>query len=331
MYLSLFLNLILSLSLNSQATAPVAPQFQGFIQVRPDRMLYVDYVQAKPGFPTLILLNGLTYSTRQYEFYARAMIKRGVGVLRFDFDGMGQSLLRYAPSVAPYPYDQQARDTMTLLNKMKIPGPYHFAGLSYGGGIGLAISLMYPRSVKSLLLIAPYTEPLESQDKTIKSQIAATRIAFPMNPATDDELYDFFLRQNVYSSYPMLEPIILENPYKLEAVYNLVRGIRKFNATTFADRLPAGTIHLMIAATDQYIPNGVLNNFWNKINPSAKMNKTLVYQTEHKIPEVYPEFVAKWSMQVLKGNPLLSRGRSFEAWPLISVVKSGNQKIPLED
>src|SRR5690606_13405895 len=125
----------------------------------------------------------------------------------------------------------------------------------------------------NLILLAPYTEPLEGQDKWIRAQIWATRNIFPYNKATDDELYDFFLRQIIWATFPQAEPIVLENPWKLDAIYNLVRGIRKFYAIDYADQLPPGKVHLMVAGMDQYIPREVMDNFWDQVNPKAKMSR----------------------------------------------------------
>lgn len=326
-----FVSVFASLATAATAFHPGLPEFRGFIKVRPDRELYVDYVRAEPGRPTVVLLNGLTYSTRQFDSYTRALRKRGVGVFRFDFDGMGKSLLRYAPSVGPYPYEQQARDLKTLMNAARLPAPYSFVGLSYGGGIGLAYALMFPRDLRHLILIAPYTEALASQDQSILRQVRMARAAWPYNPASDEDLYDFYLRQTVYGSYPASEPIVLENPFKLEGVYNLVRGIRKFRAIDSAHLLPRGTVHLVTAVSDQYIPTAVLEKFWSRVAPMARMSRIRVFQTEHKIPEAVPEFAAAWTWQILKGNPLLSGGRDFEGWPYRMIVKTGGREIPLED
>lgn len=326
--------LLLAMSFAADAqmrSGPTATGFEGFLPVRPHRELYVDYVRAQAGRPTVVLLNGLTYSTRQYDAFVRPLLQKGIGVVRFDFDGMGKSLLRYAPSVAPYPWEQQARDTQTILRQLGLRPPYHLVGLSYGGGIQAAYALLFPREVKTLIMIAPYTQPLESQDNWIKSQIWATRQMFPTNPASDDELYEYFLRQIIYATYPQAEPIVLENPFKLEATYNLVRGIRQFRPVDVADRLPAGTVHLMVAALDQYIPSPVLETYWQKIAPAAKMSRLKVYQSEHKIPEAVPEFAAAWVMEILKGNPLLRGGRDFEGWPYTMRVRSGNIEFRLQN
>lgn len=321
---------VLSLGAEAQVLNP-PKSFKGFVRVRPNRELYTEIVAPQPGKPTVVLLNGLTYSLRQFDSYANELIKRGIGVVRFDFEGMGQTLLRYGATTGPIMIEQQVKDLHTLLYQIKLPPPYNFVGLSYGGGAAIGYSIAFPREIGKLILIAPYMEPLAQQDSMIKSQIAMTRATFPGNPASDDELYDFFLKQIVFSTYPMLEPIVLENQYKLEAVYNLVRGIRKFRPMDYARILPAGTVHLMQSTSDQYIPTPVYLEFWNKTNPAAKMSRIRIFGVEHKMTEKLPELTAAWTWQILKGNPLLKDGNDFDAFALTGRVTFKGKVIPLQE
>lgn len=331
--LVLFVSILCSAALASaDVFNPAMPSFKGFVKVRPDRELYVEYTAARPGYPTVVLLNGLTYSTSQWDAYVGRLQSRGVGIVRYDMDGMGRTLLKYAPSMSAISYEQQAVDLKALLTEMRIRPPYNIAGLSYGGGIAVHYAVTYPRDIGKLILMAPFTQPLDGQDAWIRGQIWATRRAFPANPASDDELYDFFLRQIVYSTYPTVEPVVLENPYKLEGVFNLVRGIRKFRAIDVAGKLPPGTVHLMVAASDQYIPGKVLEDFWARVSPRARMSRIRVFETEHKMPEAVPAFTAAWTWQILKGNPLLSAGRDFEGFGRTMSAKTRDGRpVPLED
>lgn len=274
--------------------------FKGFIKIREGRELFVNYVKPQAGQPTLIILNGLTYNTTQWDRFAAELEKHGAGLLRFDMYGMGQTLLKYAPATEMISYQDQAEDVKKLLTVMQLKGPYNFVGLSYGGGIGLAYSFVYPHDIKNLILMAPYTEPLEGQYKWIMSQIWATRQVFPMNPASDDELYDYYLHQIVYATYPQAEPVVLQNPFILEGVYRMVQGIRKFRPVDLTNQIPA-TTHLMIAEYDQYIPRSVLNNFWDKVPAAVKGTCVIVKNSEHKIPEAVPAFAAKWVYDILQG------------------------------
>lgn len=325
----LMMSFVLLFAMAGMAQTNSGAKFKGFVKVRPERELYVDYVRAQKNKPTVVLLNGMTYSTQQFEKLAAQLTARGIGVLRFDFDGMGKTLLKYAPSLAAYPYEQQVKDLKILLGRLQIPTPYNFVGLSYGGGIQAAYALKYPKDVLNHIMIAPYTEPVEAQDKWIRSQIWVTRQMFPKNKSSDDELYDYFLHQIVYATYPQAEPIVLENPFKLEATYNLARGIRKFKAIDQTQGLAGQRVHLMMAGMDQYVPAHILNNYWDKVPRASKMSRLIIQGVEHKIPEVVPNFTAAWIFEILKDNPLLKKGLDFEGSPLAGTARSGTVVIPL--
>ncbi|QDK36324.1 alpha/beta hydrolase [Bdellovibrio sp. NC01] len=321
---------VLVLSAVSLSSVANAKSVKGFVAISSQRSLYVDYVEPKAGMPTVILLNGLTYSTLQWERFAQTLLAKGVGVLRYDPYGMGQTLLRYAPVLAVIPIEDQIRDLHALLQTMNIKGPYNLAGLSYGGGLAAGYAAAYPSEINKLIMMAPFTRPLDGQDTWIKAQIWATRQMFPYNQYSDEELYDYFLHQIVYATYPSAEPIVLENPFKLEAVYRLAQGIRHFNTEVLADRLPAGTVHLMVARQDQYIPANVLEDYWSKIPADAKVSRLFVNGSEHKMVEAVPLFTASWVYEILMGNPQISGGKTFEGYPLLGEVDSEDDSVKIK-
>lgn len=308
---------------------PSAHATKGFIQVSDGQELYVDYERAESGKPTVVLLNGLTYSTEYWDSFVKELQGNGFGILRYDMKGMGKTMLHdRLPVNYSVPHTDQVAELKSLLDTLKIKKVY-VLGLSYGGGIAVAFGNSYPKYVAGLILMAPFTEPLKSSDDWIRSQITMTRIAQPWNPSTDDELYDFFLRQFIYTTYPSAEVSVLENPYKLEGVFRLVQGIRKFLAAEHANRLPKNSVHLMIANEDQYIPKQVLKNFWNAIPETARASRIDISLTEHKMPESIPYFSAAWTKEILAGNELLSGGRVFEGSTANNKAVSGSQVIDL--
>lgn len=267
----------------------MASDFTGFVSINSKKQLYVEYLAPQAGRPTVVLLNGLTYSTRQWDAMTVFLKKAGLGVVRYDMSGMGQTLLKYKGQLAPYKYTDQVSELDQLLTVLQVPKPYNLVGLSYGGGIAAAYTIQFPNNIKNAILMAPYTAALAKQDDWIKSQISMTRIMYPFNMYSDDDLYDYFLKQICYTTYPLVEPIVLENPYKLEATFRLTQGIRKFELIKYVHLFPAHSIHLVIAEKDQYIPQEVLNNFWNAIPLAARASLTYVANSEHKMPEAVPE------------------------------------------
>lgn len=307
--MSLFLGFVMQLTVfipaHAQTTVnrtyDLTQDFYGFVNIG-DKELYVDYQAPQKAKPTIILLNGLTYSTRQWDAMTYYFKKLGVGVLRYDMDGQGRTLLKYGVRAGPYPYMDQVQDLNNLLKTLKMKAPYDIAGLSYGGGILAAYAFKYPKKMNNVILMAPYTQPLVQQDQWIRSQIWATRQMYPYNPYSDDELYDYFLKQIAYATYPSAEPIVLENPLKLEGVFRMTQGIRKFNVLDQVDQFPAKSVHLLIAEYDQYIPRDVLVSFWDAIPKKAKAKESydLIRFSEHKVPEAVPKVAAELIYNIIK-------------------------------
>lgn len=306
--------------------------FEGFVKVATDRELYVDWFKAAPGNPTVVLVNGLTYSTADWDRFTNALVELGIGVFRYDPIGMGKTLLKYAPITADIKIEDQVTDLHKLLVSQGLQNNVNLIGLSYGGGLGLLYATKYPNEIGNLIAMAPYTQPLESQDKWIQAQIWYTRQVQPWNPSTDDELYAFFYHQIVYSTYPTAEPVVLGNPYILEAVYHMGLGIRKFNACDIAASLPKGALHLVVAGRDQYIPRDVMDNFWSKVPDEAKASRTVISNSEHKIPEAVPHFAAALVKEILTNKSVFSNGRNLEADPYTGKIsyKGGKLELPKE-
>jgi pimeloyl-ACP methyl ester carboxylesterase len=313
--------------------AHAADRQQTMMALANGSQVYVDYQKAEPGHSTVVLLNGLTYSTATWDKFVDPLTKLapGTGILRYDMRGMGKTLLA-GPLPVNYfiPLESQVADLRLLLENLHL-SKVVVIGLSYGGGVGAAFASQNPGLVEQLILMAPYTEAVASQDQWIRSQVRATRLSFPYNPYTDDELYDYYLRQLIFTTYPAAEPVVLENPFKLEAVFRMVQGIRKFDATKVAALLPAGSVHLMLAQEDQYLDPAALEKFWDSLPNAQRASRINISKTEHKMPEAIPTFVAAWVSEILHHNPKISGGRVFTGSTWNRLAKSGALEINLPE
>jgi pimeloyl-ACP methyl ester carboxylesterase len=294
---------------------------QGWIKTDLGKELYFEWQAPQKNRPIVVLFNGLTYSTRNWDAFANALNKKGIGVLRFDFQGHGQTLLKYGPMLQPIPYQSQVEDARSLLQKLKIPAPYNIIGLSYGGGIAQAFAHKYPQLIKNMILMAPYTRPVDSQEIYIQSQILATQMMLPFSTWTQDQLYDYYLKILVFSTFPYAEPVLLEK-YKLEATYRLIQGIHKYVPEQLAPKLRPGITHLMLGAADSMVLPYVLSSFWNNVNPRSRMSRMFLAYTQHKIPELVPKFASAWVDQIVSGNPEMFKGQDFVGYPQLGYVQT---------
>jgi len=304
----------------------------GYVKIGKSTDVYINYDQPAEGQPTVVLLNGLTYSLGDWDSYVKALKKLnpGLGILRFDMIGMGRTLLKgKLPVDYAIPHTDQVELTSQLMRTLNISKAY-ITGLSYGGGIAVAFASAHPEQVEQVILMAPFTEPMKAMDQWIRLQVATNRFSVPFNPASDDELYDWFLRNFIYASYPSLEPSVVENPYKLEGVYRMIQGIRHYDTLKDASNLPAGSTHLIVASQDQYIEGEVMDRFWNAVPRSARASRINVSRSKHKIPEEIPAFAAAWTVEILSKRSELNRGLVFIGSTSDFNARSGSTVIQLK-
>lgn len=277
-------------------------QVQGVSQV-----LEGQFIKPKSSnIPTLIFLNGLTYEYDKWNLLVEYLRPLGYGIVQYDMVGQGQSLINYAAPSQPIFIENQVEDLLKVATHLGLTNQkLNLVGLSYGGGLAIAFAKKYPELIENAFLLAPYTEPVESQDKWIRLQIQQVRLFNPQNTASDEELYSFFLKQNVYTIFPMAEVSILSHPNKREAVFQLIEGVRRFNMFEASQLFPSNSVHLVIAGLDEYIPRSALERFWSQIPAESQSTKMVIRLSKHKLPEFFPHYTASWIHQVLNNKPNL--------------------------
>lgn len=286
--------LLISLQTQGQFQQIGQTGIEKFVVLSNGYKIFTRFTPPKKNYPILVFVNGLTYSTNDYTQLASKVQEMGYGTLLYDAYGMGRTLLENPMPLKPIDYREQIRDLDELLVKEKIPAPYNFIGLSYGGGILIGYGARYPQKVNKLFLLSPYTEVIESSKNVILKQIEWTKLFFPYNDATDEELANFFIRMFAYQNYPIYEPNVLENPFKLEGVIRLTQGITPYRPVDEAKDLPHKTVHLMIGASDQYVTSDVYDVFWKAAEPKNQCSYVSLAFSEHKLPQSFPGFVARW-------------------------------------
>lgn len=302
---------------------PASALEAGFVKLASGRSLYTDYVKPAPGKPTIVLVNGLTYRTGCWDAFVRELHGDGYGILRYDPMGHGKTLLKYSKKIEAISYEDQVEDLAQLLDALNLPTA-HLVGLSYGGGIGFAFAAKYPARIATLTAMAPFVAPIPWQDRYLQMQVEQTRIMNPLLTWTDDEIYDWYLRNFVFATYPSYEPIVMENSYKLEATFRLVQGIRKFHVVDVVHKLPLGKLHLVIAGDDTYVPGEMHDKFWAALPKGLAATRMTIAGSGHKIPELEPQFAARWVKQIVGGNPKLTQGRDFNGTPWTGKATAGS-------
>jgi poly(3-hydroxyalkanoate) depolymerase len=103
-----------------------------------------------PGFPPLLLFNGLGADLNVLRGLSRELSAFGIGIVTFDVPGIGGSSL---PAL-PYRFACLARLAHDVLNSLGITGQVDVAGMSWGGALAQEFTHRYPARVRRLLLAA---------------------------------------------------------------------------------------------------------------------------------------------------------------------------------
>lgn len=307
-----------------------ATNFTGFVTLSNKQTLYVDHTKRGEDAPTLVVLNGLTYTTESWAEFVKELGDVDCNILRYDARGQGRTLIQNGMVMDDITLDQQVEDLRLLIEKMDVRGPVHILGLSYGGGLAAAFAAKYPTLVDKLILMAPYVGPIKTQDRWIRTEVHLARLMNPFLMVSDDWLYSFFLRDLVYRTYWVTEPQLLRHPYILEGVYRLANGIRKFTTGSVARLLPRGSVHLMIGLEDECIPTEEHREFWKELQ-EAQGSLLEIEEAPHKIPgrEGVPRLAAGWVRRILDGDSRIGGGHTFRGNPYTGIILNETVRLNL--
>ncbi|MGE0764009.1 MAG: alpha/beta fold hydrolase [Bdellovibrionales bacterium] len=337
----------LPLSFFAQADQQVPPGYfyqEDIYEVSPGREIFARVYRGNKNLPAVVLLNGLTQDTEHWNKALPELLKSGATVILYDMFHQGRTLGHFLesrnilskigtrpilppllaekngvghlePLLPAATIEQQAADLKSLVRRLEL-NKVMVVGLSYGGALALQYAVLDPDRVFKVVAMAPYVEPLAEQDQLIKGMVRTYKQTFPFARHNDVDLYDFFLRGLILSTYHLSEPTILKwglmQPY---ANSELARGIRHMPSLELAEQLRPSVLHLGIAGADGYIPRSTLFGFWQKVPREVRASLTVFEGVEHKINESVGPFMGAWLATLVQGRGGFSEGRQWQAFP----------------
>ena len=303
---------------------------EGFVSLADGRKLWVTHRPAQPGKPTLVLLNGLTYSVHNWDSMLEFFHQQDpdVGVLRYDMRGQGQSLLNEGWVLQDIDPENQAHDLHQLHQILQIQGPIIHLGLSYGGAIALQFEAMYPGVTQDVILVAPYLKPLEWQDNWIRENMDRLRQLNPLLPWSDRILYKALLSQMVYFVYPMAENEFLESPkhfwdymaltrnqLRLNGIWRMVNSMIDFEAVKLLPQLKDKKYHLWAPQQDEYVSPEEFLHFWGQMPKDLRASFMRLQGVQHKAQQQIPREFSELLLRVIHQDPQLRKGKEFDFYP----------------
>ncbi|MBC7949715.1 MAG: alpha/beta hydrolase [Chitinophagaceae bacterium] len=113
-------------------------------------MAYMDVKPEQSNGKTILLLHGKNFSGYYWKVIIPDLLRNGFRVIAPDQVGWGHS----GKPVGSYSFHQLARNTLTLLDTLKIPSTI-VVGHSMGGMLATRFTIMYPTRVEKLVLENP--------------------------------------------------------------------------------------------------------------------------------------------------------------------------------
>jgi pimeloyl-ACP methyl ester carboxylesterase len=186
--------------------------------------------------------------------------------------------------------------------------------------------VLYPSETRSRADITEHYQKMLATADWLTNKLKPSQLP---NPNNFEEVYDFYLRILIYSTYWIPEPTVLENPFKLEGIFRMVQGVKDWNAFKAARNLPPGKIHAIAAMDDEFVKSDRMNLFWEEIPRSARASFLRMKMSRHKVTNIWPKQTAAWLLQILAHNPDLNQGYIFEGNPMANEAIHDSIRIPL--
>ena len=135
---------------------------------------HVDFFYEIKGDPTasttVLFLNGVMASTSSWVNQLPPFEAQGFRIVLHDFRGQ----LKSTKPKGPYTFAQHANDVIALMDHLQI-NQAHIIGTSYGGEVGLKLTIDHPARILSLSVIDSVSELDDSLRNTVSQWIDAAQ------------------------------------------------------------------------------------------------------------------------------------------------------------
>lgn len=279
----------------------VARGANGYVQLGDGVSRYVEYQPAKPGFPTVVMVNGLVYATDRWNTFRGPLAQKGYGLLNYDFRGQRFTLRREVeerktPAFFKDGLDSRkmAEELQAVLQALRMPGPLVLVGLSYGAHIAAEFARLYPAQVHTLIFMAPLVIPLDNynpQGRWILANLDFLRLTWgpvfgPMfYEAAYAQIYRSYYQQQLVPDRIPEELRAFPNEYR-ESIFHLTRAVRDFDLRRYDFAAPSAMrVYFLTAGKED--PNAFRDQLeaFDRVAPSARGVLVHFPESGHAIPD----------------------------------------------
>ena len=306
-------------------SAHASPVSKAFVKIKQGHEVYTEYSSPKAGRPTVVLINGLVYDLKRWDPYIENLIRQGFGVLRYNFRGQSQTLLKEVENKGIPQFFEEglnpevlAQELSQTLNELGIAEKVTVVGLSYGAGIAATFTEKYSKRVENLILMAPLVVSLDRYDPMgawIRWNLDAIRFWWGpvFGPTAYDYYYDMIFRSYLVDqrlSQDRIPKDVAQIPeiYK-ESVFHQVRAMRDFDLREY--RFKGLKVHLFLASEEEPKIYDDQLRAWQSWDKGARASLVHIDKASHAIPDAAPAAAANLTVRIVEGERTFSQGRLF--------------------
>lgn len=287
---------------------------EGVVQISDQRAVYYQHIDAKPGMPTVVMLNGLIYSIENWKSYIEEFSKLGYGVVLVAYSTQPESLrhvkttpyfenIKFGPTGYPYHVGLETKDladdVLAVTDHLGLD-EFHLQTLSYGSIVGSYLANNHSNRLKSITMVTPAVLPAHRYTPYGESRhmyylwLNQTNI----NPfVIPDHLYDLELYQTLRTVMEFqrrsIDTLGVGFETFVNGVFQMGRSAKYFDLKDEARNQWPKT-NLILASEEEFLLLKDQMHFWREKKQVSKDSRMVFVQgAPHAIPGTNPSDLSK--------------------------------------
>lgn len=216
------------------------------------------YMEAGNGSKTIILIHGLGSYSQAWNMNFDELAKK-YRTIAIDLPGYGKSSKKAHDGSMTY----YAETVSQLINKLNLKNVY-VAGHSMGGQIAITTALLYPESIKGLILVAPagFETFTKGQKEWFRNAMPKDLIKYTSAEAIQNNLASNFYKFPKNAEFMITDRLRMREAEDFDAyayaVSQSVKGMVNYPVVGYLQNIEVPTL-IFFGENDQLIPNRFLN------------------------------------------------------------------------
>lgn len=295
---------------------------EGFVSLRsdPSHMKYSLAFRAPSSAkdPIVVLIHGATQEKSSFALVVQSLLGQNadLGIAAPDLVGAGETLVRNLPVTYEIPIAINGaliQDVIKTVRAEHKRNPIYVVGVSYGVGAVLEAFKNFPElnaEVTSVVGVS-FGDENDSASGEVRIRGSILKLFWPFGSkrkGADQDFYKGITSEIIYTRASLMEPTLLRPPFPwtLVALDKMTMGIWEPDFKALEKAVAKDKLHIVLAIDDQFLNVERLAKEFAKWK--ATQSIVMVENSDHKINESTPNFLASWILRVADAGKLVPEG-----------------------